>query len=299
MRPYLLCVFLLLVRPGWTAEPLRVVTGTTVVQDLVLQIGGDRVRSTCLLQPGGDPHGYQPVPEDVKRLAKAQLVVINGLGFEGWFEGLAKEAGYRGTVVVASATVEPLAMEESDHPAHPGHEHHTAQDPHAYNSLQGGMRYAEVIIDALAKADPAGAAEYRTRGKTYLGELRQLDAWAKKAIAAIPAGQRKIVTHHDALAYFARDYGFEIKAPGTALEDSQPSAKDIADLVTFIRAQGVKGVFLEFAKNDKIISQVADEAQVKIGAGLYLDGTGAPGTPAATYAGMFRVNVEAIVAALK
>ena len=129
--------------------------------------------------------------------------------------------------------------------------------------------------------------------------MRQADAEAKKAFAALPRSQRKLVTNHDALQYFAKEYGFEILAPNTALEDSEPSAKAIAELVTFIRHQQVKGVFLEFGKNEKVMRQISAEAQVVIGHELYLDGVGPLGTPAGTYIGMFQFNVASILAALK
>jgi len=286
------------------SEVLPVVTGNTVVHDLAMRIGGDRIAATCLLQPGVDPHTYQPVPEDLRRLAAARLIIINGLGFEGWFEGLVKEAKATGTVVVASTGLVPLTMKGDEH-EHAGHGHGSTgedglvDDPHAYASIANGIRYAENIRDALIAADPAGTESYRSRAVTVIDDLRATDAWAKKEFAQIPKAQRKIITNHDALQYFAKEYGFEILALNTALEDSQPSAQDIAALVQFIRTNSVKGVFLEFGKNQKVVEQVAKEAGVQIGAELYLDGVGPAGGPAATYVGMFRTNVQSIVNGLR
>ncbi len=283
------------------ASQLKVVTGNTIVQDIVRHIGGDLVTSTCLLQAGVDPHSYQPVPEDVKRLSTAQLVIINGLGFEGWFAGLAKESGFKGTLLIATAGIEPLKMdaEEDGHGNDHGHAHGKVDDPHAFNSIASGVRYAENIRDALIATDSAHADTYRTNSVAYITELRKTDAWAKKEFAALTRAQRKLITNHDALQYFAKEYGFEILAPNTALEDSEPSAKDVAELVTFIRAQQVKGVFLEFGKNDKVIRQISTEAAVTIGNALYLDGVGPADSPANTYVGMFRSNVTNIVNCLK
>lgn len=279
------------------AEPLRVVTGNTVVHDLTMQVGGERVAATCLLRPGVDPHAYQPVPEDIRNLAAARLVVINGLGFEGWFEGLAREAGFAGTVVVASAGVEVLrlAQDDHDHGHGHGHGHATVADPHAYNSVRQGVRYVENIREALIAADPAGADGYRARAATLIAALREADAWATVQFAAIPRAQRRIVTDHDALAYFATDYGFRILSPNTALEDSQPGAAALAALVAFIRQQGVKGVFLEAGRNPKLIAQIAAEAGVRVGAELHLDGTAV----GLDYLGTFRANVQAIAEALR
>ena len=234
---------------------IAVVTGNTIVQDIAVHIGGTRIHATCLLQPGIDPHSYQPVPEDVKRLAAAQVVIINGLGFEGWFEGLAKEAGFKGAIVVATKGIAPLTMESEDdsHHGHEhghGHGHEKVDDPHAFNSIVNGVRYAENIRDALIAADATGADAYRSAASAYITELRKADAAAKMQFSTLTKAQRKLITNHDALQYFAKEYGFEILAPNTALEDSQPSAKELAEVIDFIKRQGVKGVFLEFGKNE-------------------------------------------------
>jgi zinc/manganese transport system substrate-binding protein len=281
---------------GHGSDPILVVTGNTVVQDLAVRIGGSRIAATCLLRPGVDPHAYQPVPEDVRRLAAARLVIINGLGFEGWFESLAREARFSGAVVVASAGITPLRMAgDGGH----GHDHPAVDDPHAYNSIRHGVRYAENIRDALIAMDPEGAAGHRQRAEALIVELRQADAWATVQFAVIPKAQRTIITNHDALAYFAADYGFQVLSPDTALEDSQPGAQQIAALSTFIRAHGVRGVFLEFGKNPKLIEQIAAESGARIGAPLMLDGAGSIAEPELGYVGMFRANVRSIVEALR
>lgn len=303
----LIVVFLAAGSVMWGAEPLRVVTGNTIVQDIAATIGGETVAATCLQQPGVDVHAYQPVPADVQRLAAAQVVVLNGLGFEGWFEGLAKEAGLTATVVIASRGITPLPMASGGHDhGHHDHAHHdhghdekTVDDPHAFNAIANGVRYAENIRDALIAADQAGAAGYRTRAETYIAELRTADAWARKEFSAIPRARRKVVTDHDAMQYFAKEYGFTIVAPNTALVDSQPSAKDIAAIVAFIREQGVKTVFLEAGKSGKVIEQIAAEAGVRVGDRLHVDGLGPAGSPAGTYIGAFRHNVTAILDGLR
>lgn len=286
---------LLLVALLVAAEPIPVITGHTVVNDLAIRIGGERFAVACLLRPGVDPHAYQPVPEDVRRLAAARLVIINGLGFEGWFEQLATEARFAGTVVTATAgilTVPTRCAHDHDHGT-------DVPDPHPWNSIRQGVRYAENIRDALLLADPSGAEGIRTRAAVVIDELRRTDAWAIARLAAIPKGQRKLVTNHDALAYFARDYAFTVLSPDSALEDGQPGAKQVAGIIAFIRQQGVKGVFLEAGSNPKVIEQIAAEAGVRVGAALHLDGLGPPDGPAGSYIGMFRSNVEAIATALE
>jgi len=302
MRFLSLLIPLLFLSALAAVEPVSVITVNTVVQDLAQRIGGDRVAATCLLQAGQDPHTYQPTPADAKRLADAQLCIINGLGFEGWFEGLVSDAGFRGTVVIASAGVEVLTISEGDDHAHAAHGHgHGAggvADPHAFNSLVCGLVYAENIRDALSAADPEGAATYRANATALISDLRATDAWAKHLFATIPKSQRIIITNHDALQYFARDYGFTILAPNTALEDSEPSPQQVAALVTLIREQGVAGIFLEYAKNHAVIEQIAREAGVATGGELYLDGLGPADSAVATYVGMFRTNVQTIHTAL-
>jgi zinc/manganese transport system substrate-binding protein len=275
------------------AVPMNVVAGSTVVQDLAQRIGGERVAVSGLLPPGIDAHHYQPVPEDIRRLATADLVVLNGLGFEGWFDALCREAGFHGTVVVASAGIVPLRLADADHPGG------MADDPHAFNSVLLGVRYAENLRDALIAADPAGADGIRARAAGVVAELRRLDAWARREVARIPPERRILVTDHDALQYFARDYGFTLRAVNTALADSEPSARQAARLVDFVRAQGVRGIFLERGRRAPVVEQIAREAGVRLAGDLCLDGLGPAGSPTGTYAGMFEANVKAIVAALE
>ena len=276
-------------------RPLQVVCGNAVVWDIARQIGGDRIRATSLVPPGADPHQFQPTAAEAKALAGADLVVLNGLGFEGWFEPLARESSYRGRVVVASAgcVARQLAA------AH-GHDHghdHAHDDPHAWMDLANGQRYAENIRDALIAADPAGTADYRAWGDACAASLRTLNNWVKLQIALIPPERRVLVTNHDACGHFAAAYGFTIKAPVTALEDAQPSAKELAALVAWIRDQRVPAVFLEHAKNPQLVLRLAEEAGVRNGGELFLDTILAEGP--SSYQGMFLLNVRRIVGALQ
>lgn len=293
MRPLPLLLVACLLAAG---EPLPVAAGSTVVHELAQRIGGERVAIACLVRAGSDPHAYQPVPEDVRHLAAARLVIVNGLGFEGWFDGLAREARFAGTVAMATAGIATLPLACREH----GHDHaHDAPDPHPWNSIRQGVRYAENIRDALVAIDPAGAEAYRTRAAAVIDELRRTDAWAVERLAGIPRAQRKLVTDHDALAYFARDYGFTVVAIDAGLAGGAPDARRLAEVVALIRQQGVKGVFLQSGADPRLVQQVATEAGVRLGAPLHLDGLGPRDTPAATYVGMFRANVEAIAAALE
>jgi zinc/manganese transport system substrate-binding protein len=283
-----------------------VVCGSSVVHDLVRQVGGSRIQAVSLIPPGVDAHAFQPKPEDAKLLQAADLLVVNGLGFEGWYEKLVADASFpKDRIVVAAAGVTPLTMEEGDHDHH-GHDHghaHTEDggvaDPHAFGDVRNVMRYVENIRDGLIRLEPKGEAEFRLLADLQLAELRALDGWVKKTLARIPAAQRVVITNHDAMQYFAKAYGFEVRAPNTMFEDSQPSAKQVADLVAFLKGQQVKAVFIEYAKNPKLMEQIAGEAGVALGRPLFLDSVPPAGHPWTGYRGMVVSNVLALTAALQ
>ncbi len=281
-----------------------VVCGSSVVHDLVRQVGGSRIQAVSLIPPGVDAHAFQPKPEDAKALQAADLLVVNGLGFEGWYEKLVADASFpKDRIVVAAAGIAPLAMEDGahDHSAH-GHGHTddgAVADPHAFGDVKNVMRYVENIRDGLIRLDPKGEAEYRLLADLQLAEFRALDGWVKKTLARIPAARRVVVTNHDAMQYFAKAYGFEVRAPNTMFEDSQPSAKQVADLVAFLKGQQVKAVFIEHAKNPKLMEQIAGEAGVVLGRPLFLDGVPPADHPWTGYRGMVVSNVLALTAALQ
>lgn len=279
------------------AEPMLVACGTSVVHDLTVRIGGDRIKAEVLAPYGGDPHTFQPTPVQAKVLASAKVIVINGLGFEGWFEGLLKESRSNALVIDASQGIEVLNMIEQ-HGEHAGH-NHGVTDPHAFNAPGEVVRFAENIRDGFITADPEGKAGYEQRASVVVASLRELDVWAKKQVAVIPQPKRVLVTNHDALGYFCRSYGFIVKAPLTALENAEASPKDMAAIVEFIKTEGVKGVFLEYASNDKLIEQIAKESGAKIGGELYIDGIPDAATGITGYEATIRHNVTTIVDALR
>ncbi len=272
---------------------LRVVACSTVVYDILRHVGGDRIDARCLLKAGTDPHAYQPEPEDARRLADAQLVVVNGLGFEGWADKLLSESGFAGKLVVASGGIQPLSMPDEEGGGR------AVADPHAFNDLANGVIYAANIRDALIAADPKGAEEYQAWSEAYIAELRMLDGWVKRQVARIPAEQRKLVTDHDALQYFAKAYGFTVEAPESAIEDVQPGAAKVEDIVRWIRQTGIKGVFLERDRSPKLVEQIGREAGVAIGGDLWLDGPAPAPALADSYEGMFLANVRTIVRTLE
>lgn len=293
-------------RQPYAAGKLRVVATFTVLADMVGAVGGERVELTTLVGPDGDAHVYEPTPADARALARADLVVTNGHGFEGWIDRLVKASGYKGPRVVASDGVTPLAAEEERAPGtqgaavqahahgHNGDEH----DPHAWQDLANGRVYVANIARALVGADAANAGEYRSRAKAYDRELAALDRDIRRLLAAAPVDRRKVITSHDAFRYFGRAYGVAFHAPVGLSTESEPSAGELAALVRQMKQEGIRALFMENISNPKLIEQLAREAGAVVGGTLYSDSLSGPDGPAATYLDMFRHNVGEIAKAV-
>jgi zinc/manganese transport system substrate-binding protein len=285
----LLVAILLLTPFAAAAAPLKVVASFTVLADMVRQVGGGLVEVTALVGPDGDAHVFEPTPTDARAVAGADLLVVNGLGFEGWIDRLAKAAAYRGPVVVASAGVEPRRMSDN------GRE---VIDPHAWQDLAQGRLYVTNIADGLARADAAHAAEYRANAERYRRQLDDLEDWVRAGIATVPAAKRQVITTHDAFGYFGRAYGVAFLAPEGLSTEAEVTAQALAGLIRQIRRTGIKAVFLENMADPRQIQQLAREAGAAIGGTLYVDALSPADGPAPTYAAMFRHNVPALVAAM-
>lgn len=270
-------------------ERPRVVACSTVVYDMLRHLGGDRIVVRCLLPPGVDPHDYQPVPGDAKELAQAQLVIVNGLGFEGWADKLLRETHFQGRVRVASLGVTVRTM--------PGDS--KVPDPHAFNDLANGVIYAQNIRDALIDLDPADRDDFEAWGRIYIDRLRLLDGWVMRQVSLIPPERRYLVTDHDALQYFAARYGFTVLAPATAADEAPVGAAGLGHIVELMRQHHIAGVFHEPDKNAKLMTQLCEETGAHLGGELWLDGLGPPGTMADSYEGMFLANVRTIVRTLQ
>ncbi len=272
------------------ATKLPVVASFSILADMVRQIGGDSVAVTSLVPVDGDAHEYQPKPSDLRALKAAKLVVLNGLGLEGWIERLIQSSGYTGPVIVASAGVTARRLDA----------HGTAQtDPHAWQDLTNGAIYTRNIADGLIAADPADATMLRARADDYIGRIGQADAWTKAAIESIPAASRRILTSHDAFGYFGARYGVEFRGVQGIDTTAEPSAREIAALVRQIRADDIRAVFVENMTNPKLAQAVARETGAVVGPAVYSDALSPPGGPADTYLGMFRHNVPLFVHAMR
>jgi zinc/manganese transport system substrate-binding protein len=279
-----LAVFLALAAPAFVPaaahDKLRVVATFSILGDLVEQVGGDRIEVTTLVGPDTDAHTYQPRPNDLRVLAGAQVLVSNGLGFEGWIDRLADAASFKGTRIVASknAAIGP--------------------DPHCWQDVACARRYVANIAAGLAVADPANAAYYRERASAYDTKLATLEAWIRGEIATVPEDRRKAITGHNSFHYFAEAYGVTFEAARGYTTASEPSARDMAQLIRQVRTQKIRALFIENMTNPVLIDEIAKDAGATVGPRLYSDALSKPGGPAATYEAMMRHNVAALVAGM-
>ncbi|MBR0732570.1 zinc ABC transporter substrate-binding protein [Bradyrhizobium japonicum] len=285
MRRLLLCVLLLIASPLHAAERLNVVASFSILGDFVRNVGGDRVDVTTLVGPDSDVHVYTPAPSDAKRIADAKLVIVNGLGLEGWLPRLVQSAGSKAQVVTVSAGIAPLKLG-------------SAADPHAWQSVPNAKIYVGDIANALAAADPDDAEFFRARAKAYLDKLEALDREVREAVAKIPPERRKVISTHDAFGYFAAEYGVQFVASLGVSTETEPSARDIAAIIGQIKTQKIPAVFLENISDDRLIRRIAAETGARVGGTLISDGlTGEKGL-APTYIDMVRHNIKALTSAL-
>jgi zinc/manganese transport system substrate-binding protein len=271
---------------------IKAVATISILGDLVRNVGGDRVEVTTLVGANGDAHVYSPRPGDAKKLAAANIVFANGLGLEGWMTRLVTASGTKAPVVVVSNGITSRKMEDEDKAGR------TVIDPHAWQSVADAKIYVANIRDGLAAIDPARKAIYETNAAAYLGKLDDLEKEVKAAIARIPADRRKIITTHDAFGYFGAAYGIAFIAPEGVSTEAEPSAKDMAKIITQIRKQKIPAVFLENISDPRLMEQIARETGAAIGGMLYSDALSEPDGPAGTYIDMMRHNVREFTKAL-
>jgi zinc/manganese transport system substrate-binding protein len=270
-------------------EKLPVVATFSILADFARNVGGERIEVTALVGPNGDTHVYQPKPADAKELGAARLILVNGLGLEGWIDRLIKASGAKALVVVATKGIKPQQMRE---------EGRIEQDPHAWQSIANAKIYVANIRDALIAVDPDGASAYRANADAYHGKLDALEKEVTGKIAEIPPKQREIITTHDAFGYFGTAYGFRFIAPEGVSTETEASARDVAKIIRQIKAQKIPAVFLENVTDPRLARNIATESGAKIGGTLYSDALSPPNGPAGTYIEMMRNNIRELSAAL-
>ena len=272
------------------ANKLPVLASFSILGDLVRVVGGDRVTVTTLVGPDEDAHVFEPKPSNAKTLLQARLLVVNGLGFEPWAQKLTRAAGYQGQTLVASQGVAARAMNATPGDGH-GHLH---ADPHAWQNPLHVMQYVRNIATALSQLDPAGSASYQSRSDAYVQELQALDAMAKAQFAPLSASQRQVITTHDAFGYFGAQYGIRFLAPQGLSTDTEPSARQVAQLIRQIQRAKIRAVFIENMSNPKLLAQLSRDAGTTAGPTLYVDALSAPSGPAASYLLLMRHNITTL-----
>lgn len=291
------------VTPLLQAEPLRVVASFSVLGDMVRQVGGDKVEVTELVGPNGDAHLFQPTPRSAMSMRQADIVVLNGLGFEGWMERLLETAEFSGNRVVATQGIEPIRLEEDEDNSHEDehekHHDHGREDPHAWHSIPLGISYVRNITEALIEEDPNNADYYRQNSDHYIARLTRLDQQLKAALAEVPVYRRRIITPHDAFGYLAREYGLHIEAPQGYSTESEASARQLADLILQVRMNNISAAFLENVANTALVRQIQEETKLRFGGTLYSDALSETTGPAGTYADMMEHNLTTIIEATR
>ncbi len=277
--------------PGTQGNRLLVIATTTQIRSMASAVAGDKATVRSILTPGADPHEFQSTPSDVQAIRESALVLKNGVGLDDWVDKLISNAGGSRPVVIISEGV----------PLQGGAGAEGGNDPHVWFSVTNAMTMTRNIRDALVKVDAANASTYNANADTYLVKLDDLDKYIAKGVAALPPKNRKMVTNHDAFGYFISRYGLTFAGSiiPSMSTGAQPSAQDIAALITRLKSEKVKAIFLENSTNPALAKQIGADAGVKVVDTLYGDTLGAPGTPGADYIGMMRYNADTIVGALK
>ena len=271
--------------PLHAEERLNVVASFSILADFVKNVGGDRVHVTSLVGPNGDIHVFAPAPQDAKTIAAAQLVVINGLGLEGWLPRLLQSSGSKAVIVTASKGIDPLKL---------GSE----ADPHAWQSVANAKIYVANVRDALVQFDAADADYFRQNAERYLAELDALDREVRDEVARIPPERRKVISTHRAFGYFEKTYGIAFIAPLGVSTETEPSARDVAAIIAQVRKDKIPAVFLENISDDRLVRRIAEETGAKLGGTLFSDSLTDEKGPAPTYIALVRHNIKALTSAL-
>lgn len=266
----------------------KVLATASMIQDMAQQIVGDLYQVDCIVPIGGDPHLYDPVPNDARRAAQADLILKNGLTFEGWLDELIDNSGTQALQVLVTdgvQSIESLTYQNS-------------ADPHAWMDVANAMIYAENIYHALVEIDPDRKTVYEANYKTYSAELQELEDYIIAQVATVPKMNRVLITSHDAFQYYGRKYGLDLEAILGTSTDAQEQTSDIMRVNKVIRERKVPAVFIESTVNPKMLQQIANDNDVIIGGSLYADSIGDKDSPAPTYIDMMRYNTDVIVKAL-
>ncbi|MDZ4741879.1 MAG: metal ABC transporter substrate-binding protein [Verrucomicrobiota bacterium] len=285
-----------------SAEPVKVVTLSSVLSDFVKNVGGDRVKVIDMVKPGQDPHEFNPTVIQMREMSAAPLIFASGKGMENYLGKLEDTSKGKTQIINIGAGIPSQWIEQGQEKCE-GHDHAgtvkdgKSEDPHWWHSIPNAIKATEIIRDALISADPSQKEIFTKNAKDYIARLKDLQKWVDGQIAQIPRDKRILITSHDALGYFAKDYGFKIHSiEGVSTKDTATS-KHIAELIAEIKKEGVKAIFAENISNPRVQKQIEKETGAVLAGTLYADGLGTGAE--STYIGMYKHNVSTIVDALK
>ncbi|MFK7978936.1 MAG: metal ABC transporter substrate-binding protein [Saprospiraceae bacterium] len=274
--------------PGFAQEKKTVVATASMLADMAKNIAGGMVKVECIVPIGGDPHLHEPTPRDAKMVNRADLILKNGLTFEGWLNELIENSGTKAKTVRVTEGIQPIKSVEYENSA----------DPHAWMDANLGLVYIKNIKDALSELDPDNAVIYAFNYGVYKKQLEDLDQYIKTAIQKIPAQKRVLITSHDAFQYYGRAYGVRLEAILGTSTDAEAQTSDIIRLNKVIKTSNVPALFVESTINPKLLKQLAKDNDIEIGGQLYADSIGDKESPAPTYIDMLKHNTDVIVTAL-
>lgn len=283
-------VFILLIfsTSAVAQKKLLVVSSASIFNDMTKNIGGEFIDAVSIVPIGGDPHLYEATPDDAKLMAKADLIFINGLTFEGWINEIIKNSGTKATTVRITKGIKPIASEA----------YANATDPHAWMDAENGLVYIKNIKDALVSADPIHAQEYEKNYAVYVKKISGLHHYINQKINEIPVEKRILITSHDAFGYFGKKYGMQVIAMMGISTEADAQTSDMERVVAAIQKNKIPAIFVESTINPKLLQQVSKDQKVKIGGSLYADSIGEEGTDGNSYYGMLKHNADVIVSGL-
>jgi zinc/manganese transport system substrate-binding protein len=271
-------------------EPLKVVASFSILGDFAANVGGERVAITTLVGPNSDAHVYEPRPADAVALSQADVILANGLHFEGFLPRLIEVSGANAPLIELTHGSNMLKPEQNNGLSE--------FDPHAWQSVRNAQVYVKNIATAFCTADAVGCDTYKANAIAYLGKLEMLDTEIKTMVADIPLEKRVVITSHDAFGYFAREYRIKFLAPEGIATDSEASAADVAALITQIRQEKATALFVENISDPRLMDQISSETGVTIGGALFSDALSDHSGPAPTYIEMMRHNAQMLKGAL-
>ncbi len=289
MRNFFILLFssLLVLVNAQTTKP-TVLASASMWADMAKELGGDHINVDLIVPRGSDPHMYEPTPGDAKKVSDADLILINGLTFEGWINDLIANSGTEAETITITQYVTPISSDV----------YKAATDPHAWMDVRNGIKYCQSIHEAFVKLLPNKKEELKTLYDAYIKELEQLHGYINMSIASIPESQRVLITSHDAFKYFGDAYGVKLEAIQGISTEAEAQFSDMERVTDAIKKYKVPAIFIESTINPKMLKQIAEDNGVTIGGELFADSLGDENASSGTYIGMLKYNTDTIVRAM-